>query len=175
MLRLVQITKMNIQEALEIEHKIFPRYSARANYYDSLDDNSNANYFLVYSKADCVGITGLYSYSNDKENGWLAFFGLKEEFRGQGIGREMLELSEEYARSRGFINLRLFTDKYDNLDAINFYKHCGFTFEDYNCNKEELKDMFKVVIGSKSLVDKKVPKWGNKFLNITKQIIKQEC
>lgn len=175
MLRLVQINKLNIKEALEIEHKIFPKYSARANYYDSLDDNSNANYFLVYQLAECVGITGLYSYTDDKDNGWVAFFGLKEEYRGKGIGKEMLELTEDYAREHGFKYLRLFTDKYDNLDAINFYKSNGFIFEDYNCKKEELKDMFKVVIGSKPLIGKKVPKWDNKYLNITKQIIKQEC
>ena len=49
----------------------------------------------------------------------------------------------------------------------------GYEFEDYSCKEESANDKFLVVIGSKSLTGLKLEKWNNKFLNITKQISKQ--
>ena len=73
----------------------------------------------------------------------------------------------------GFKFVRLFTDRLDNDIAINFYKKNGYIFENYDCKLEELKDLFDVVIGSKSLTGGYVPKWNNKFINISKQAKKQ--
>ena len=174
MIKLVEITEDNIKMALEIEHKIFPKYNARANYYDSLKSDK-ITFFLLFTNNEYIGISGVYSYENDHENAWLGFFGLKEEYRGKGFGKEALELTENYAIERGFKFMRLFTDKYDNMEAIDFYRSQGYTFENYDCKQEDLRGMFQVVIGSKSISDLKVKKWNNKFLNITKQTIKQEC
>ena len=60
--------------------------------------------------------------------------------------------------------VRLFTDRLGNDIAINFYKKNGYIFENYDCKLEELKDLFDVVIGSKSLTGGYVPKWNNKFI-----------
>nr|MCR5307674.1 GNAT family N-acetyltransferase [bacterium] len=111
---------------------------------------------------------------NDKDNAWLGFFGIKEDYRDKGYGKKSLKLTEEYAKSAGFKYMRLFTDKLDNEKAISFYEANGYSFEDYDCDKEELKDEFNVVIGSKSLCDEEVPLWDNKFINLTKQTYKQQ-
>ena len=70
--------------------------------------------------------------------------------------------------------MRLFTDKIDNDLAINFYKKYGYSFEDYNNDLEKLKDEFNVVIGSKSLCNEKINLWNNRFINLSKQTIKQQ-
>ena len=129
---------------------------------------------MVYDNDICVDITGIYSYNNDKDNAWLGFFGIKEEFRMNKYGTKALLLTEEYAKNKGFKYMRLFTDKYGNDYVINFYKKNGYIFEDYDCDLEALKDSFKVVIGSKSLTNDKLDKWNNRFINLSKQTLKQQ-
>lgn len=174
MLKLVKINKENIDFATKIENEIFPEYNASVNYADSLKDNSIISFFLIYNDDIAVGVTGIYAYKKDKDNAWLGFFGLKEEYRGMHYGKEALMLSEEYAKSQGYKFMRLFTDKFGNDYAIEFYKRNGYTFEDYNSNEEILKDEFEVVIGSKSISKYKVDKWDNRFINLSKQTMKQE-
>ena len=167
------ITKENFNYALKLQNEIFPEYNGKNNYLDSLKDNSKIKFYLIYVNDLCVGITGIYSYKDDRDNAWLGFFGIKEEYRNKGYGKLALKLTEEYAIKFDFKFMRLFTDKLDNDLAINFYKGMGYEFEDYSCKEESANDKFLVVIGSKSLTGLKLEKWNNKFLNITKQISKQ--
>lgn len=173
MMRLELINKDNIKYAIKLENEIFPEYNAKNNYYDSLKDVSNSKFFLIYDDAICVGISGLYWYKTDKDNVWLGFFGIKEEYRRLKYGNRSLKLTEEYAKKLGYKFMRLFTDKLDNYIAINFYINNGYTFEDYNSNEEILKNEFNVVIGSKSLCKENVKPWNNKFINLSKQTKKQ--
>ena len=96
-----------------------------------------------------------------------------ESFRFKGIGNIALKMTEDLAISKGFKYMRLFTDRI-NLIAIEFYKKNGYTFEAYENEEEGLKDLFDVVIGSKSISELEVPEWNNKFINMTKQTIKQQ-
>lgn len=172
MLDLKLITSDNLEYAVNLENEIFPEYNAKENYLKSIDNSSQSQFFLIFDKEICVGITGIYSYKNDKDNAWLGFFGIKEAYRDKGYGKKALKLTEEYAKSLGYKFMRLFTDK-ENEGAIKFYENHDYSFEDYDCIQEELKDEFNVVIGSKSLCKEEVPLWDNKFINITKQTYKQ--
>ena len=174
MLDLKLITNENLEYSINVANEIFPDYNAEKNYICSIENNNQSQFFLVFDKEICVGITGIYSYKNDRDNAWLGFFGIKEAYRDKGYGKKALKLTEKYAKSLGYKFIRLFTDKENNDKAINFYKLNGYTFEDYNCDKEELKDSFNVVIGSKTLCNEEVPLWDNKFINLTKQTYKQQ-
>lgn len=173
MIRLELIVKDNIEYAIKIENIIFPEYNAKNNYLGSLEKDSKTKFYLAYDNNECIGITGIYYYKNDLENAWVAFFGLLEEFRYKGYGKVLLQLTEDLMRDMGFKYSRLFTDRLNNDLAISFYKRNGYVFEKYDSNLEELKDLFDVVIGSKSLCDLEVPKWNNKFINLSKQTKKQ--
>ena len=175
MLELRLITNDNLDYAVRVENEIFPEYDAKNNYIKSIDNSSQSQFFLVYDKEKCVGVTGIYSYKNDRDSAWLGFFGIKKEYRDKGYGRKVLKLTEEFAKNLGFRYMRLFTDKENNDQAINFYINNGYAFEDYNNEQEALKDEFNVVIGSKSL-DKRdiLPLWNNRFINLTKQTYKQQ-
>lgn len=49
-----------------------------------------------------------------------------EEYRGQGIGREMMLWAIERARERGCISMQLTTHK-ERVNAHRFYENLGFT------------------------------------------------
>ena len=174
MLELKLITKDNLDYAVRVQNEIFPEYNGKNNYISSIGNSKQSQFFLVMDKDTCVGITGIYSYKNDRDNAWLGFFGIKQLYRNKGYGKKTLKLTEEYAVSLGFKFMRLFTDRLDNDLAINFYKKYGYTFEDYNNDDEELKEEFDVVIGSKSLCSEEVDPWNNRFINLTKQTYKQQ-
>ena len=172
-LKLIIIDKNNISYAIKLENEIFPEYNAKNNYLLSLKKDSKCHYYLIYDNDLCVGITGIYAYDKDNINAWLGFFGIKEEFRNKGYGSQSLLLTEEYAKNMGYKIMRLFTDRFDNDLAINFYKKHGYVFEKYDTDEEILKEEFDVVIGSKSISKLKVDAWGNRFINLSKQTIKQ--
>jgi len=174
MLELKLITKDNLEYAIRVQNEIFPEYNGKNNYICSIGNSKQSQFFLLMDKDTCVGITGIYSYKNDRDNAWLGFFGVKQLYRNKGYGKKALKITEEYAVSLGFKFMRLFTDRLDNDLAINFYKKYGYTFEDYNNDDEELKEEFEVVIGSKSLCSEEVDPWNNRFINLTKQTYKQQ-
>ena len=173
MLDLKLITNENLDYAVNVENEIFPEYNAKNNYLRSIDNSSQSQFFLIFDKEICVGISGIYSYKDDHDNSWLGFFGIKEKYRDKGYGKKALKLTEEYAKKSGFKFMRLFTDR-ENEKAINFYQNNGYSFEEYHNDLEELKDEFDVVIGSKSLTKEEVIPWDNKFINLTKQTYKQQ-
>ena len=174
MLDLNLITSENVDYAIRVQNEIFSEYNGKSNYLSSIENSKQSQFFLVFDKKKCIGVTGVYSYKGDHDNAWIGFFGIKEEFREKGYGTKVLKLTEKYAKSMGYKYIRLFTDKLDNDIAINFYKNNGYTFEDYYNDSEALKDEFNVIIGSKSLCDEESPLWDNKFINLTKQTFKQQ-
>ena len=174
MLDLNLITSENVDYAIRVQNEIFPEYNGKNNYLSSIENSKQSQFFLVFDKKKCIGVTGIYSYKNDHDNAWIGFFGIKEEYRNRGYGSKTLKLTEKYAKSMGYKFVRLFTDKLDNDLAIKFYRDNGYTFEDYNNDEEALKDEFNVIIGSKSICDEEVPLWNNKFINLTKQTAKQQ-
>ena len=173
MVKLLKIDKNNIDVAISIENEIFPEYNAKGNYYDSLKEGSIISFFIICKDDLYIGVTGIYAYKKDMDNAWLGFFGLKEEYRGKHYGKKALILSEEYAKSQGYKFMRVFTDKFNDY-AIEFYERNGYEFEDYDSDEEVLKDEFEIVIGSKSISEYKVDKWNNRFINLSKQTLKQE-
>lgn len=62
-------------------------------------------------------------------------FAVKNEFRRQGIGRELMDFIRKYAEKRkcDFIELSVW---YDNFDAVDFYAEIGFVPKQY---KMEIK------------------------------------
>lgn len=53
---------------------------------------------------------------------------IKEAFRGNGIGRFVMQFIETYGRERGCKRVQ-FQSEYTNPEAYNFYKHLGYVSE----------------------------------------------
>jgi len=70
---------------------------------------------------------------------WWNQFGYVEdivvnpEFRGQGIGRKLLEQGIQWARDMGFPGIMLETQD-DNVPACNLYESCGFVVSGFDRN-----------------------------------------
>lgn len=57
--------------------------------------------------------------------GWISFFYLRPEFRGQGLGRQLMEEAERHYRALDRKTLRLSVAR-DN-PALGFYRKMGFS------------------------------------------------
>lgn len=172
-LQYVKIDKNNFELAVSFQNSIFPKNDAYRNYYESVYGLRDATYYLVYKTEMLIGIVGLYFEDADPQSAWLGWFGVKKSERRKGYGSHIIAFFEETAKSKGYKYARLFTDKYNNDVAINFYKHCGYMCEDYKNEDDSQSLINKVIIFSKSLVDDKCPLWNNKSIKLTEQLAKE--
>ena len=171
---LERITNNNIEFAIQIQEKLFPGESGRANFEESLDENSGFKYYLLYEGGACVGVIGLYSYPEDRDSAWLGWFGIREEARRKHYGTHALKAFEEMAASRGYLFARLYTDAVDNDVAIAFYKANGYVCEPYQNPQDPACMKYKTVIFSKSLTSRPLVFWHSRNIHLTEQIAKQE-
>ena len=164
----------NLDLALEIQHELFPNYSARINYEESLSGITDYKYYLIFQGGNCVGISGIYSLDTDPESAWLGWFGIRTPYRSKGLGSQALSLFEQTAVKRGFKYARLYTDKFDNETAITFYQANGYTAEDYENPDDPASKEYPVLIFSKALGNNPPVPWNNRFMGLTDQIEKQK-
>lgn len=167
----------NAKQAIEVQRKIFPTEDGLLNILASLDRNlfikvtgvdypdDNVKYYLAYFQNKVVGITGFYFDSDYKEEIWLAWFGVLQEYRGNGYAATILEWTINKAIAFNKKVLRLYTDAIENANAINLYKKMGFKGEKYMA--EELS--YDCYIYSKNLIDGMDILWNNRNLGLTYQ------
>lgn len=168
-----EITNENLDIAIEIQNTIFPEYSAKTNYIESIEKKTNYVYYLLFDGTEYVGVIGIYSYTIDPESAWLGWFGVLEQYRNKGYGSEALLFYEKMAKKKGYKYARLYTDKFDNDATLNFYKSKDYIFEDYINEADKASLQFPVLIGSKALDGSKVKLWNNANIELTEQIKKQ--
>ncbi len=73
-----------------------------------------------------VGVIGLYQQmETNTESVWVGWFGVRPQFRRQGIGTVIINQLKQLAVNFKFKELLVFTDL-DNLAAIYFYERNGF-------------------------------------------------
>ncbi len=173
-MELVRITGNNIDYAVQIQEELFPGESGRANFEDSLEENTGFEYYLLYEAGNCAGVTGLYRYPEDPDSAWLGWFGIREGFRRNHYGSAALKMFEEMAAARGYRFARLYTDAVNNDAAIAFYTANGYISEPYQNAADPACGKYPTLIFSKSLTEEPLVPWNNRFLHLTEQIAKQE-
>ena len=171
---LEKITENNLRYAMEIQEELFPEYSARTNYEESVAGASGYEYFLVYEGGACVGVTGLYSLPGDPDSAWLGWFGIRESCRRKRLGSAVLKKFEEMAAAKGYRFARLYTNAVDNDAAIAFYKANGYTCEPYENADDPASMKIRLLIFSKPLSPEKLVPWNNRNIHFTEQAAKQE-
>lgn len=90
---------------------------------------TDMQYFLAASKdRQVLGTTGLYKNPQDHDKAaWLGWFSVKPEFRGRGVGRELLQFSVDQAKAQDNRYLRLYTsDHPGEAAAQHLYEKMGF-------------------------------------------------
>ena len=84
----------------------------------------NVDLFEIMYQDTVAGLVELCHHS--PEDIELSFFGLKPEFTGQGLGRDLMQLTLNHARTAETTNLWLHTCTFDHPAALKFYQACGF-------------------------------------------------
>ncbi|MEH7419081.1 GNAT family N-acetyltransferase [Neobacillus drentensis] len=83
-------------------------------------------------RVTAMALTGILKEANSLLIDYLA---VKEELRGQGMGRHMLEYIEKWARNTGNYNsLILEVEAYktsENQARVTFWERCGFVLTEY--------------------------------------------
>lgn len=176
-LRFEEITKDNIELAVKVQNTIFPEEDGRENYIECINKDSyrrELTFWIVYDEDETVGVSGLYSYHEYKDDAWLGWFGVLPDKRNKGYGSKILDHFEDYARKQGYKAFRLYTSDELNKEAIKLYTKRGMIKEKYN-NKDEDKEVIKsTYIFSKSLTEEPVEKWNDKYLELTEQADKEK-
>lgn len=95
----------------------------RAEYipYNSLDDIHDA--FVVYNGAQAVGCASIKRYDDESAEVKRVF--IREEYRGQGISKKLMELLEQTAREQGYSSLLLESGEI-LVEAMALYRKIGF-------------------------------------------------
>ena len=94
------------------------------NYLDRfyLDDNN-----LIFAAESSGTIIGFLSVNNYRENGYIYLddFCVSEEFRGKGIGSELINMAIAFAEKQQIPQILTHVES-ANKESIAFYKNRGF-------------------------------------------------
>lgn len=146
----------DVEKVKSFFHKIFPEEIG----YDLVHFEQSVTgehcfkrleYYLGCEKGNVVGISGVYS--DDEDECWLGWFGVRPEYRGKGYATAILDLQLQMMKNYGYKVCRLYTDKVINKHAVFLYIKKGFqTDSEYKGN---------IITMSKSLYDASIPnKWN---------------
>lgn len=179
-LKYVEIATNNIELAIRIQMEIFPNESAYEHYkYVIKSKIEYMKNYLVYKNDEVIGITGLYSNEdlNETNSIWLGWFGVRETYRSNGYGKQILmdtiEMAKKLSKKYPIKFFRLYTSERDDKIAQPLYEKVMDIKEYYN-NDEDINYDGTCVIYSKSIDNCKVEYWNNKFLNLKEIVDEQE-
>jgi ribosomal protein S18 acetylase RimI-like enzyme len=105
-------------------------------HYEPIDDDTFDNYqrllplgfsFAAYDSHECVGLV-LCEPRQWHKSLWVLELHVAEAFRGQGIGRQLMETLEQKARAAG-LRILVCETQNTNIPAIHFYRKIGFELE----------------------------------------------
>lgn len=109
----------------EVKKFIFDGFAAHAISKIGYDDGmaSAQTSFVVYDEEDLVGALSVLPFYGAL---WIKYFFIQEQYRGQGLGKKLMELAlkfgEEKEHKFAFVETLSF-------QALGFYKNCGFVLE----------------------------------------------
>ena len=102
-----------LHPARDFKASLNPAVNAKrlAHVSDDFKIELNARYWVAKDKnGNVFGTTGLYETGRDQsEAAWLGWMSVRNNARGLGIGRKLVEFSEEQAKADGKQFLRLYT------------------------------------------------------------------
>ncbi len=120
----MEIVKMNSEDVstvCEIENMIFSKPWSMKSFLDSIHDNKNL-YLVAKDGDEIVAYCGLWGIMDE---GHITNVAVKENYRGKGIGKKMLNKLLELGKEKGLVAFTLEV-RIGNVAAINLYKNLGF-------------------------------------------------
>ena len=115
----------------ELDAYLGPLYPTESNHGYSIDKlvEHQVEFYVLYYEGRPAGCAGVQFFSAgrgaDCDYGELKRMYVRDEFRGRGLGRKLLDHVEALALSRGMVTVRLETGIYQP-EAVALYEKCGY-------------------------------------------------
>lgn len=130
---IVLADESNLKEWTELAVLLFPdsSFEEELRFHEGVLRSEKEMGFLYQVEGQYVGFMNL-SVRNDYVNGtdtspvvFVEAIYVLPQYRGQGVGRKLIEYAEGYARQKGIRQLA--SDCFvDNVASEDFHKRCGF-------------------------------------------------
>lgn len=154
----------NYKQVLDIKHVLFPESKSDEDYEKYFSNNSNSEYFLVKENGVSCGITGWYDFDFKGVNAFMGWFGVLNEFRNKGIGKQILDFTIKRVKDRNFNYFRVYTDEVVNYESSCLYEKEGLIKERYSY-PDKLGNNGNFVVFTKVLSSCGEDLWDNRPLN----------
>ncbi len=129
------------KELLEFWKSIAGLWQSDDDDYENLKVFLNRNPGLNHMVMDNNKIIATLKCSHDGRRGYFHHLAVKEEYRKQGIAKDLVEKCMKKLKEKGITKYRVFVLD-SNPEAIEFWKHIGFREQDY-----DYRTLFKDVRG----------------------------
>lgn len=140
-IQILPLTNYTVNEANNLKNNIFPNIKdiEKDTLYASLDKQkyeksfevnfiTSSNYFIVKNKQNkVIGLTGIYTeVDDDIDMCWLGWFCIDFTFRGEGLGKVLMDFSIAKAKEmkKNYLHLYTYGSK-EFLPAIKLYEKYG--------------------------------------------------
>ena len=92
----------------------------------ALTTNDPKGTFVVYVGQEAAGFLISSDFRADVNGGWVDKLGVLEKYRGQGLGKLLLQWGAAHAANKGFTSLALGADTGNDSGALELYFKMGF-------------------------------------------------
>ena len=144
MIQILKMTTEHIKDVHKIEEDCFSIPWSEKSFYDELTKNKMAIYIVAKEDEKIIGYGGMWHVINE---GHITNVAVKKEYRGKGIGNQIINALIDIAKEKEMIGITLEV-RTSNDVAQNLYKKNGFIIEGirkeyYDDNKEDAILMWK--------------------------------
>lgn len=115
------MVKKDIEQILAIENCSFPSPWIENSFLNELQ-NKFAVYYVALRGDQLIGYAGMWLFSGEAH---ITTIAVHPDFRGQGLGKIMMDILTNHARDVGAETM-LLEVRPSNIPAINLYKGLGF-------------------------------------------------
>lgn len=128
----------DIKEIEVIENLCFSLPWSYESFYNEIQSNKFAHYFIILFNNQIVGYIGLWQVLDEAH---ITNVAIHPDYRQQGLASKLIEYTLDFCRETGILSITLEVRK-SNIPAQNLYKKFGF-FEEgirkqyYSDNKED--------------------------------------
>jgi len=120
-----------LEVLFSIEQDFSPDATAQRDGLTLLLDNPDRAQIFI-ARHPIAGVVGMVSAqlvistAVGAPSAWIEDLVVQEQFRKQGVGKTLLEKTQEWAKSKGAKRVQLIADA-DNTSALDFYNRLGWT------------------------------------------------
>lgn len=117
-----RMTWLDVEEVTQVEEASFSIPWTKDAFMNEMLRNEQAIYFVAVHDKRVVGFVGVWQIVDE---GHITNIAVLPEFRGQGIGNQLLAELVAFAKSKGLVGLTLEV-RVSNVGAQKLYEQFGF-------------------------------------------------